>query len=50
MMELSGKRKQGRHKRRFMDSMGDDMAVFEMMKEDAEDRIEWRWNIRCSDP
>ena len=28
----------------------DDMAVVEVMEEDAEDRTEWRWKICCGDP
>ena len=41
-MELSGKRKQGRPKMRFMDAMREDMAVVEVTEDDAEDRTEWR--------
>ena len=37
-MELTGKRKRGRSKRRFMDAMREVMAVAEMMEKDAEDR------------
>ena len=48
-MELPGKRKRGRPKRRFMDVVKEDMAVVEVTEEDAEDRTEWRWKIRCGD-
>ena len=38
-MELPGKRKRGRSKMRFMDVVREDMAVVEMMEEDAEDIV-----------
>ena len=40
MMELPGKKKQGKPKRRFMDAMREDMAVVEVTEVDAEDRTE----------
>ena len=46
-MELSGKRKRGRPKRRFMDAVKEDMAEEE---EDTKDRNNWKWKIRCGDP
>ena len=49
-MELPGKRKQGRPKRRFIDAVREDMAVVEMTEEDTEGRNKWRWKIRCGDP
>ena len=49
-MELTGKRKQGRPKRRYMDVVKEDMAVVEVMEEDAEDRTKRRWKICCYDP
>ena len=49
-MELPGKRKRGRPKRRFMDVVKEDMAEVEVTEEDAEDRSNWRWKIRCGDP
>ena len=45
-MELSGKKKRGRPKRRFMDATREDMSLVEVTEEDAEDRIKWRWKIR----
>ena len=42
-MDLSGKRKLGRSKRRFMDAVREDMAVVEMTEEEAEDMTKWRW-------
>ena len=53
-MKLPGKRKRGRPKRRYtcihIDVVREDMAVVEVTEEDAEDRTEWRWIIRCGDP
>ena len=49
-MELPGKRKRGRPKRRFMDAAREDMAVVEVMEEDAEVRIKWRWKILFANP
>ena len=49
-MELPGKRKRGRHKRRSMDAVREDVTAVEVMEEDAEERTEWRRRIRCGDP
>ena len=49
-MELSGKRKRGRPKRRFMDVVKEDMAEVEVTEEDTVDRRNWRKKIRCGDP
>ena len=50
-MELPGKRKRGRPKRRFyMDVVKEDMAEVEVTEEDTVDRNNWRRKIRCSDP
>ena len=49
-MEMPGKRKRGRPKRRFMDVVKEDMAEVEVTEEDTEDRNNWRWKIRCGDP
>ena len=43
-------RKRRRPKGRFMDAAREDMGVVEVMEEDAEDRNNWRWKIRCGDP
>ena len=40
-MELPGKRKRGRPKRRFMDVAKEDMAEVEVTEEDTEDRNNW---------
>ena len=49
MMELPGKRKRGRPKRRFMDVVKEDMAEIEVMEEDTVDRNNSRRKIRCGD-
>ena len=41
--------KRGRPKSRFMDAVREDMAVVEVTEQDAEDRTEWRWEIRNDD-
>ena len=46
-MELPGKRKRGRPKRRIMDVVKEDMAVVEVTEDDAENRSKWRWTISC---
>ena len=48
-MELPGKRKRGRPKRRFMDVVKDDMAEVDVTEEDTVDRNNWRRKIRCGD-
>ena len=49
-MELPGKRKRGRPKRRFMDVVKEDMAEVEVTEEDTVDRNTWSRKIRCDDP
>ena len=49
-IELPGKRKRGRPKRRFMDVVKEDMAEVEVTEEDTVDRNNWRRKIRCGDP
>ena len=49
-MELPGKRKRGRQKRRFMDVVKEHMAEVEVTEEDTVDRNNWRRKIRCGDP
>ena len=49
-MELPGKRKRGWPKRRFMNVVKEDMVIVEETEEDADDRTERRWKIRCRDP
>ena len=49
-MELPGKRKRERPKRRFMDVVKEDMTEVEVTEEDTLDRKNWRRKIRCGDP
>ncbi len=49
-MELPGKRKRGRLKRRFMDVVKEDLAEVEVTEEDRKDRNNWRWKIRRDEP
>ena len=49
-MELPGKRRKGRPKRRYMDAVREDMRVVGVTEEDAEDRTRWKRMIRCGDP
>ena len=52
-MELPGKRKWGRPKRRFMDAEKKGMGVVEVSEKDADDNYnnsKLRWKIRCNDP
>ena len=48
-MELPGKRKRGRSKRRFMDVVKEGMAEVEVTEEDTEVRNNWRRKIRFGD-
>ena len=49
-MQLPGKRKLGRPKRRFMDVVKEDMAEVEVTEEDTVDRNNWRMKIRSGKP
>ncbi|XP_063849720.1 uncharacterized protein LOC135094103 [Scylla paramamosain] len=49
-MDLPGRRKRGRPKRRFMEAVKGDMQVVGVTEEDTEDRAYWRRVIRCGDP
>ena len=49
-MELPGKRKVGRPKRRFMDAVKEGMKEVGVTEEDVHDRSNWRRKIRCGDP
>ena len=46
-MELPGKRKRGRPKRRFLDVVKEDKAEVGAKKTDIEDKKVWRMMIRC---
>ena len=49
-MELPGKRKVGRPKRRFMDAVKEGMKEDGANEGDVNDRSIWRRKIRCGDP
>ena len=49
-MELPGKRKRGRPKRRCMGVVKEDIAEFEVTEEDTVARNNRRRKIRCGDP
>ena len=49
MMELPGKRKRGRPKRRFMEGMKEDITEVEVTEDDTEDRNNTIWKICCGD-
>ena len=45
-MEVPGKRRRGRQKRRWMDTIGNDLLEKELSREDTQDRAKWRSVIR----
>ena len=49
-MEVPGKRRGGRPKRRWMDSIMNDLSERELSREDTQDRAKWRRLIRHTDP
>ena len=49
-MELPGKRRKGRRKRRFVDVVKEDMGEVGAKETDVEDRKFWRMMIRCGHP
>ena len=49
-MELPGKRRRGRPKRRFLDVVKEDMEEVGAKETDIEDRKMWRMMIRCGHP
>ena len=48
--EVRGKRRRGRPKRRWLDSIRNDLSEKELSREDAQDRAKWRRLIRHIDP
>ena len=49
-MELPGKRRRGRPKRRFLDVVKEDIGEVGAKETDVEDRNAWRMMIRCGHP
>ena len=49
-MEVPGKRRRGRPKRRWMDTIGNDLSEKELSREDTQDRAKWKSLIRHIDP
>ena len=49
-IELPGKRKRGRPKRRFLDVVKEDMGEVGAKETNVEDRKMWRMMIRCGHP
>ena len=49
-MEVPGKRRRGRPKRRWLDSIRNDLSEKELSGEDAQDRPRWRRLTRHFDP
>ena len=48
-MEVPGKRRRGRPKRRWLDSIRNDLSERELSMEDTQDRAKWRRLIRHID-
>ena len=49
-MELPGRRRRGRSKRRYIDPVKEDMQIVGVRVEDTENREKWKTVIRCGDP
>ena len=49
-MEVPGKRRRGRPKRRWFDSIRNDLSERELSRKDTQDRAQWRHLIRHIDP
>ena len=49
-MQLPGKRRRGRPKRRFLDAVKEDMREVGVKEMDVEDRKMWRMMIHCGHP
>ena len=49
-MEVPGKRRRGRPKRRWLDSIRNDLSERELSGEEVQDRVKWRRLIRNIKP
>ena len=49
-MDVPGKRRRGRPKRRWLDSIRNDLSERELSREDTQERAKWRRLIRHIDP
>ena len=49
-MEVPGKRRRGRSKRRWLDNIRNDLSERLLSREDTQDRAKWRRLIRHIDP
>ena len=49
-MEVTGKRKRGRHRKRWKDTIKEDMLEKNVQVDDTQDRSRWRRLTRSSDP
>ena len=50
VMEVPGKRRRGRSKRRWLDNIKNDLSEREMSGEEAQDRVQWARLIRNIGP
>ncbi len=50
VMEVLGKRRRVRPKRRWLDNIKNDLSERELSGEEAQDRVQWRRLIRNIDP
>ena len=50
VMEVPGKRRRGRPKRRWLDKIKNDLSEIELSGEKAQDRVQWMRLIRNIDP
>ena len=48
-MELPGRRRRGRPKRRYLDAVEEDMQALGVRVEDTKKRSKWKEVIRCGD-
>ena len=49
-MELPGKRKEERPKKRFLDVVKEDICFVGVIKKDVEDMMRWKQVTHCDDP